>query len=157
MRVYIGVCLWLRIHRAHPPPGWGSSDGRLSARPCRTTCRGSAAVRVGGRPATAAPQQHRATAHRSVRATARSEPPLTARSEPPLGQSHRSVRATARFRAGLFFQSHFPSFFFSFVFQMVHFITSHADKIESIHLSDQFSGPKVMQEYVLVLLIFVGF
>uniref|UniRef100_A0A8C5AF50 PAT complex subunit CCDC47 n=1 Tax=Gadus morhua TaxID=8049 RepID=A0A8C5AF50_GADMO len=30
--------------------------------------------------------------------------------------------------------------------KMVHFITSHADKIESIHLSDQFSGPKVMQE-----------
>ncbi|XP_075999319.1 PAT complex subunit CCDC47 [Genypterus blacodes] len=30
--------------------------------------------------------------------------------------------------------------------KMVHFITSHADKIESIHFSDQFSGPKVMQE-----------
>ncbi|CAL8288174.1 unnamed protein product [Boreogadus saida] len=30
--------------------------------------------------------------------------------------------------------------------KMVHFITTHADKIESIHLSDQFSGPKVMQE-----------
>ena len=49
------------------------------------------------------------------------------------------------------------TFFFSFpispphlFFQMVHFITSHADKIESIHLSDQFSGPKVMQEYVHV-------
>uniref|UniRef100_A0A667X2M3 PAT complex subunit CCDC47 n=1 Tax=Myripristis murdjan TaxID=586833 RepID=A0A667X2M3_9TELE len=30
--------------------------------------------------------------------------------------------------------------------KMVHFITNHADKIESIHFSDQFSGPKVMQE-----------
>lgn len=29
---------------------------------------------------------------------------------------------------------------------MVHYITNHADKIESIHFSDQFSGPKVMQE-----------
>uniref|UniRef100_A0A671QH69 PAT complex subunit CCDC47 n=1 Tax=Sinocyclocheilus anshuiensis TaxID=1608454 RepID=A0A671QH69_9TELE len=30
--------------------------------------------------------------------------------------------------------------------KMVHYLTSHADKIESIHFSDQFSGPKVMQE-----------
>ncbi|XP_030649925.1 PAT complex subunit CCDC47 [Chanos chanos] len=30
--------------------------------------------------------------------------------------------------------------------KMVHFITNNADKIESIHFSDQFSGPKVMQE-----------
>ncbi|XP_060758077.1 PAT complex subunit CCDC47 isoform X1 [Neoarius graeffei] len=30
--------------------------------------------------------------------------------------------------------------------KMVHYITNHADKIESIHFSDQFSGPKVMQE-----------
>lgn len=30
--------------------------------------------------------------------------------------------------------------------KMVHFITNHADKIESIHFSDQFSGPKIMQE-----------
>lgn len=37
--------------------------------------------------------------------------------------------------------------FFSF-FQMVHFLTHYADKIESVHFSDQFSGPKIMQEYV---------
>uniref|UniRef100_A0A4W4G541 PAT complex subunit CCDC47 n=1 Tax=Electrophorus electricus TaxID=8005 RepID=A0A4W4G541_ELEEL len=30
--------------------------------------------------------------------------------------------------------------------KMVHYISSNADKIESIHFSDQFSGPKVMQE-----------
>ncbi|TSQ23924.1 Coiled-coil domain-containing protein 47 [Bagarius yarrelli] len=30
--------------------------------------------------------------------------------------------------------------------KMVHYIINHADKIESIHFSDQFSGPKVMQE-----------
>uniref|UniRef100_A0A8C2DBD1 PAT complex subunit CCDC47 n=1 Tax=Cyprinus carpio TaxID=7962 RepID=A0A8C2DBD1_CYPCA len=30
--------------------------------------------------------------------------------------------------------------------KMVHYLTTHADKIESIHFSDQFSGPKVMQE-----------
>ncbi|XP_066554573.1 PAT complex subunit CCDC47 isoform X2 [Amia ocellicauda] len=30
--------------------------------------------------------------------------------------------------------------------KMVHFLTNHADKIESIHFSDQFSGPKLMQE-----------
>uniref|UniRef100_A0A3B3CLV0 PAT complex subunit CCDC47 n=1 Tax=Oryzias melastigma TaxID=30732 RepID=A0A3B3CLV0_ORYME len=30
--------------------------------------------------------------------------------------------------------------------KMVHYITTHAEKIESIHFSDQFSGPKVMQE-----------
>ncbi|XP_043956139.1 PAT complex subunit CCDC47 [Gambusia affinis] len=30
--------------------------------------------------------------------------------------------------------------------KMVHYITNHADKIESIHFSDQFSGPKIMQE-----------
>uniref|UniRef100_A0A7N9AT63 PAT complex subunit CCDC47 n=1 Tax=Mastacembelus armatus TaxID=205130 RepID=A0A7N9AT63_9TELE len=30
--------------------------------------------------------------------------------------------------------------------KMVHYIMNHADKIESIHFSDQFSGPKVMQE-----------
>ncbi|XP_068118951.1 PAT complex subunit CCDC47 [Hyperolius riggenbachi] len=30
--------------------------------------------------------------------------------------------------------------------KMVHFLTHYADKIESIHFSDQFSGPKVMQE-----------
>ncbi|KAK3520637.1 hypothetical protein QTP70_029534 [Hemibagrus guttatus] len=30
--------------------------------------------------------------------------------------------------------------------KMVHYITNHADKIESIHFSDQFSGPKVMPE-----------
>uniref|UniRef100_A0A8B9H769 PAT complex subunit CCDC47 n=1 Tax=Astyanax mexicanus TaxID=7994 RepID=A0A8B9H769_ASTMX len=30
--------------------------------------------------------------------------------------------------------------------KMVHYIVNHADKIESIHFSDQFSGPKVMQE-----------
>lgn len=30
--------------------------------------------------------------------------------------------------------------------KMVHYLTGHADKIESIHFSDQFSGPKVMQE-----------
>ncbi|XP_008569375.1 PREDICTED: coiled-coil domain-containing protein 47 isoform X2 [Galeopterus variegatus] len=29
---------------------------------------------------------------------------------------------------------------------MVHFLTHYADKIESIHFSDQFSGPKIMQE-----------
>lgn len=32
---------------------------------------------------------------------------------------------------------------------MVHFLTHYADKIESVHFSDQFSGPKIMQEYVL--------
>lgn len=37
--------------------------------------------------------------------------------------------------------------FFS-LFQMVHFLTHYADKIESVHFSDQFSGPKIMQEYV---------
>uniref|UniRef100_A0A8C7MQZ7 PAT complex subunit CCDC47 n=1 Tax=Oncorhynchus kisutch TaxID=8019 RepID=A0A8C7MQZ7_ONCKI len=30
--------------------------------------------------------------------------------------------------------------------RMVHYITNHADKIESIHFSDQFSGTKVVQE-----------
>ncbi|KAE8283493.1 Coiled-coil domain-containing protein 47 Precursor [Larimichthys crocea] len=30
--------------------------------------------------------------------------------------------------------------------KMVHYVTNNADKIESIHFSDQFSGPKVMQE-----------
>ncbi|XP_005994663.1 PAT complex subunit CCDC47 [Latimeria chalumnae] len=30
--------------------------------------------------------------------------------------------------------------------KMVHFLTNHADKIESIHFSDQFSGPKLIQE-----------
>ncbi|XP_068932366.1 PAT complex subunit CCDC47 [Petaurus breviceps papuanus] len=30
--------------------------------------------------------------------------------------------------------------------KMVHFLTHYADKIESVHFSDQFSGPKVMQE-----------
>ncbi|XP_018430211.1 PREDICTED: coiled-coil domain-containing protein 47 isoform X2 [Nanorana parkeri] len=30
--------------------------------------------------------------------------------------------------------------------KMVHFLTHYADKIESIHFSDQFSGPKLMQE-----------
>uniref|UniRef100_A0AAQ4Q317 PAT complex subunit CCDC47 n=1 Tax=Gasterosteus aculeatus aculeatus TaxID=481459 RepID=A0AAQ4Q317_GASAC len=30
--------------------------------------------------------------------------------------------------------------------KMVHYITNNAEKIESIHFSDQFSGPKVMQE-----------
>uniref|UniRef100_A0A671YAP0 PAT complex subunit CCDC47 n=1 Tax=Sparus aurata TaxID=8175 RepID=A0A671YAP0_SPAAU len=30
--------------------------------------------------------------------------------------------------------------------KMAHYVTNHADKIESIHFSDQFSGPKVMQE-----------
>uniref|UniRef100_A0A4W5PU95 PAT complex subunit CCDC47 n=1 Tax=Hucho hucho TaxID=62062 RepID=A0A4W5PU95_9TELE len=30
--------------------------------------------------------------------------------------------------------------------KMVHYITNHADKIESIHFSDQFSGAKVVQE-----------
>ncbi|XP_073463706.1 PAT complex subunit CCDC47 isoform X2 [Aquarana catesbeiana] len=30
--------------------------------------------------------------------------------------------------------------------KMVHFLTNYADKIESIHFSDQFSGPKIMQE-----------
>ncbi|KAG9350043.1 hypothetical protein JZ751_026396 [Albula glossodonta] len=30
--------------------------------------------------------------------------------------------------------------------KMIHFLTNHADKIESIHFSDQFSGPKLMQE-----------
>uniref|UniRef100_A0A8C7NIF4 PAT complex subunit CCDC47 n=1 Tax=Oncorhynchus mykiss TaxID=8022 RepID=A0A8C7NIF4_ONCMY len=30
--------------------------------------------------------------------------------------------------------------------KMVHYITNHADKIESIHFSDQFSGTKVVQE-----------
>uniref|UniRef100_A0A3P9H948 PAT complex subunit CCDC47 n=1 Tax=Oryzias latipes TaxID=8090 RepID=A0A3P9H948_ORYLA len=30
--------------------------------------------------------------------------------------------------------------------KMVHYITTQAEKIESIHFSDQFSGPKVMQE-----------
>nr|XP_008010338.2 coiled-coil domain-containing protein 47 isoform X3 [Chlorocebus sabaeus] len=29
---------------------------------------------------------------------------------------------------------------------MVHFLTHYADKIESVHFSDQFSGPKIMQE-----------
>lgn len=33
-----------------------------------------------------------------------------------------------------------------FFFQMVHFLTHYADKIESVHFSDQFSGPKIMQE-----------
>lgn len=32
--------------------------------------------------------------------------------------------------------------------KMLHFLTHYADKIESIHFSDQFSGPKIMQEYV---------
>uniref|UniRef100_A0A8C9RF63 PAT complex subunit CCDC47 n=1 Tax=Scleropages formosus TaxID=113540 RepID=A0A8C9RF63_SCLFO len=30
--------------------------------------------------------------------------------------------------------------------KMVHYLINHADKIESIHFSDQFSGPKLMQE-----------
>ncbi|ETE73955.1 Coiled-coil domain-containing protein 47, partial [Ophiophagus hannah] len=30
--------------------------------------------------------------------------------------------------------------------KMIHFLTHYADKIESIHFSDQFSGPKLMQE-----------
>ncbi|XP_074080545.1 PAT complex subunit CCDC47 [Macrotis lagotis] len=30
--------------------------------------------------------------------------------------------------------------------KMIHFLTHYADKIESVHFSDQFSGPKVMQE-----------
>ncbi|XP_048846202.1 PAT complex subunit CCDC47-like isoform X1 [Brienomyrus brachyistius] len=30
--------------------------------------------------------------------------------------------------------------------KMVHYLVNHADKIESIHFSDQFSGPKLMQE-----------
>ncbi|XP_036409063.1 coiled-coil domain-containing protein 47-like [Megalops cyprinoides] len=30
--------------------------------------------------------------------------------------------------------------------KMVHYLTNHADKIESIHFSDQFSGPKLIQE-----------
>ncbi|XP_063315481.1 PAT complex subunit CCDC47 [Pelobates fuscus] len=30
--------------------------------------------------------------------------------------------------------------------KMVHFLAHYADKIESIHFSDQFSGPKIMQE-----------
>ncbi|EMP33726.1 Coiled-coil domain-containing protein 47 [Chelonia mydas] len=30
--------------------------------------------------------------------------------------------------------------------KMVHFLTHYADKIESVHFSDQFSGPKLMQE-----------
>ncbi|XP_001376880.2 PAT complex subunit CCDC47 isoform X2 [Monodelphis domestica] len=30
--------------------------------------------------------------------------------------------------------------------KMVHFLTHYADKIESVHFSDQFSGPKVVQE-----------
>lgn len=30
--------------------------------------------------------------------------------------------------------------------KMVHFLTHYADKIESVHFSDQFSGPKIMQE-----------
>ncbi|KAF4012735.1 hypothetical protein G4228_003637 [Cervus hanglu yarkandensis] len=30
--------------------------------------------------------------------------------------------------------------------KMLHFLTHYADKIESIHFSDQFSGPKIMQE-----------
>nr|XP_020730909.1 coiled-coil domain-containing protein 47 [Odocoileus virginianus texanus] len=34
--------------------------------------------------------------------------------------------------------------------KMLHFLTHYADKIESIHFSDQFSGPKIMQEYVFV-------
>ncbi len=38
---------------------------------------------------------------------------------------------------------------------MVHYLTTHADKIESIHFSDQFSGPKVMQEYVLFIYLFI--
>uniref|UniRef100_A0A8C0IKC0 PAT complex subunit CCDC47 n=2 Tax=Chelonoidis abingdonii TaxID=106734 RepID=A0A8C0IKC0_CHEAB len=29
---------------------------------------------------------------------------------------------------------------------MVHFLSHYADKIESVHFSDQFSGPKLMQE-----------
>ena len=32
--------------------------------------------------------------------------------------------------------------------KMLHFLTHYAGKIESIHFSDQFSGPKIMQEYV---------
>uniref|UniRef100_UPI00398F76B8 PAT complex subunit CCDC47 n=1 Tax=Pristiophorus japonicus TaxID=55135 RepID=UPI00398F76B8 len=30
--------------------------------------------------------------------------------------------------------------------RMVHFLSNHADKIESVHFSDQFSGAKIMQE-----------
>lgn len=30
--------------------------------------------------------------------------------------------------------------------KMLHFLTHYADKIESIHFSDQFSGPKILQE-----------
>ncbi|OCT60065.1 hypothetical protein XELAEV_18046085mg [Xenopus laevis] len=30
--------------------------------------------------------------------------------------------------------------------KMVHYLTNYSDKIESIHFSDQFSGPKIMQE-----------
>ncbi|CAJ0924870.1 unnamed protein product [Ranitomeya imitator] len=32
--------------------------------------------------------------------------------------------------------------------KIIHYLTHYADKIESIHFSDQFSGPKVMQEMV---------
>lgn len=34
---------------------------------------------------------------------------------------------------------------------MIHFLTHYADKIESVQFSDQFSGPKLMQEYVSLL------
>lgn len=45
-------------------------------------------------------------------------------------------------------QTYFKKNNFLFLFQMVHFLTHYADKIESVHFSDQFSGPKIMQEYV---------
>lgn len=50
-------------------------------------------------------------------------------------------------KKGKCIKPYFKKIFFS-LFQMVHFLTHYADKIESVHFSDQFSGPKIMQEYV---------
>uniref|UniRef100_A0A3B3QBY0 PAT complex subunit CCDC47 n=1 Tax=Paramormyrops kingsleyae TaxID=1676925 RepID=A0A3B3QBY0_9TELE len=40
----------------------------------------------------------------------------------------------------------FGSLFSPNLFQMVHFLANNADKIESVHFSDQFSGAKLVQE-----------
>ncbi|KFO18062.1 Coiled-coil domain-containing protein 47 [Fukomys damarensis] len=40
--------------------------------------------------------------------------------------------------------------------KMVHFLTHYADKIESVHFSDQFSGPKIMQENGFLMKDFIS-
>uniref|UniRef100_A0A3B3Q1S7 PAT complex subunit CCDC47 n=1 Tax=Paramormyrops kingsleyae TaxID=1676925 RepID=A0A3B3Q1S7_9TELE len=45
----------------------------------------------------------------------------------------------------------FGSLFSPNLFQMVHFLANNADKIESVHFSDQFSGAKLVQDLFLSL------